>query len=52
VALGDLKTLEFDDVSFTHASASAPALAGCDVRRVARPHVAFVGPSGAARRRS
>ncbi|MBW8769726.1 MAG: ABC transporter ATP-binding protein [Gemmatimonadetes bacterium] len=47
VALGDLKTLEFDDVSFTHASASAPALAGVTFD-VSRGHtVAFVGPSGA-----
>jgi ATP-binding cassette subfamily B protein len=47
VALGDLKTLEFDDVSFTHATASAPALAGVTFD-VSRGHtVAFVGPSGA-----
>jgi ATP-binding cassette subfamily B protein len=47
VALGDLKTLEFDDVSFTHASASTPALAGVTFD-VSRGHtVAFVGPSGA-----
>ena len=47
VAIGELKTLEFDDVSFTHASASAPALAGVSFT-VSRGHtVAFVGPSGA-----
>src|SRR6476660_7911356 len=47
VALTDLKTLEFDDVSFTHATASAPALAGVTFD-VSRGHtVAFVGPSGA-----
>src|SRR5689334_9137674 len=47
VALSDLKTLEFDDVSFTHASASTPALAGVTFD-VSRGHtVAFVGPSGA-----
>jgi len=47
VALGELKTLEFDDVSFTHASASTPALAGVTFD-VSRGHtVAFVGPSGA-----
>jgi len=46
VALGDLRMLEFDDVSFTHATASAPALAGVSFT-VSRGHtVAFVGPSG------
>src|SRR3954463_12718767 len=47
VAVDDLQTLAFDDVSFTHATASGPALADVsfDVRR--GETVAFVGPSGA-----
>ncbi|MDB4914631.1 MAG: transporter related [Gemmatimonadetes bacterium] len=47
VPVGDLKTLSFEDVSFTHATATAPALA--DVRfGVQRGQtIAFVGPSGA-----
>jgi ATP-binding cassette subfamily B protein len=47
VAVDDLRTLAFRDVSFTHATATAPALAGVsfDVRR--GHTVAFVGPSGA-----
>ena len=46
VALTDLRTLAFENVSFTHQTASAPALAGVsfDVRR--GQTVAFVGPSG------
>jgi ATP-binding cassette subfamily B protein len=47
VALGELKTLEFDDVSFTHASASTPALAGVTFDVSRGRTVAFVGPSGA-----
>ena len=47
VVPGDLRTLEFEDVSFTHASASAPALADVSFS-VSRGHtIAFVGPSGA-----
>ncbi|MEP6731154.1 MAG: ABC transporter ATP-binding protein [bacterium] len=47
VAVDDLQTLSFKDVSFTHATASAPALAGVSFE-VRRGHtVAFVGPSGA-----
>ncbi|MDB4899362.1 MAG: transporter related [Gemmatimonadetes bacterium] len=47
VAVDDLRTLAFDDVSFTHATASAPALADVSFE-VKRGHtVAFVGPSGA-----
>jgi ATP-binding cassette, subfamily B, bacterial len=47
VAVDDLRTLAFRDVSFTHATASAPALAGVSFQ-VRRGHtVAFVGPSGA-----
>lgn len=47
VRIGELTTLEFEDVSFTHQTASAPALAGVSfvVRR--GETVAFVGPSGA-----
>lgn len=47
VAVDDLELLAFRNVSFTHATASAPALAGVsfDVRR--GQTVAFVGPSGA-----
>ncbi|HEU4720267.1 MAG TPA: ABC transporter ATP-binding protein [Gemmatimonadaceae bacterium] len=47
VALADLRTLAFEDVSFTHATATAPALAGVSFA-VERGHtIAFVGPSGA-----
>ena len=47
VAVDDLRTLAFRDVSFTHATAAAPALAGVSFE-VKRGHtVAFVGPSGA-----
>jgi ATP-binding cassette subfamily B protein len=43
----DLRTLAFRDVSFTHATAAAPALADVSFE-VKRGHtVAFVGPSGA-----
>src|SRR5476649_82144 len=43
----DLRTLAFRDVSFTHATAAAPALSGVTFD-VQRGHtVAFVGPSGA-----
>jgi ATP-binding cassette, subfamily B, bacterial len=47
VAVEDLQTLSFSGVSFTHATAAAPALADVsfDVRR--GHTVAFVGPSGA-----
>jgi ATP-binding cassette subfamily B protein len=47
VSVDDLKTLAFEDVSFTHATASGPALAGVtfDVQRGRT--IAFVGPSGA-----
>ena len=46
VAVDDLRTLGFNDVSFTHATAAAPALAGVsfDVQR--GETIAFVGPSG------
>jgi ATP-binding cassette subfamily B protein len=47
VAVNDLRTLAFRDVSFTHATAAAPALSevSFEVRR--GQTVAFVGPSGA-----
>jgi ATP-binding cassette subfamily B protein len=47
VAVDDLRTLAFRDVSFTHATAAGPALADVSFD-VKRGHtVAFVGPSGA-----
>jgi ATP-binding cassette subfamily B protein len=47
VTVDDLRTLAFRDVSFTHATAAGPALAGVSFE-VKRGHtVAFVGPSGA-----
>ena len=46
-AVEDLQTLSFSDVSFTHATATAPALVDVSFE-VRRGHtVAFVGPSGA-----
>jgi ATP-binding cassette subfamily B protein len=47
VRLGGLQTLEFVDVSFTHQSASTPALSDIDFRVERGETVAFVGPSGA-----
>src|ERR671921_507012 len=47
VALQDLRTLAFEDVSFTHATAAAPALAGVSFGVQRGQTVAFVGPSGA-----
>jgi ATP-binding cassette, subfamily B, bacterial len=46
VRVGGLRTLAFDDVTFTHQSGSAPALAevSFEVRR--GETIAFVGPSG------
>jgi ATP-binding cassette, subfamily B, bacterial len=47
VAVDDLRTLGFESVSFTHATASAPALDDVSFE-VKRGHtIAFVGPSGA-----
>ncbi len=46
VAVEQLETLEFDDVSFQHASASSPALAGISFRATRGETIAFVGPSG------
>ena len=47
VALSDLRTLAFEDVSFTHQTAAAPALAGVSFGVRRGQTVAFVGPSGA-----
>ena len=47
VAVDDLRTLAFDDVSFTHATATAPALAEVSFQVRRGETVAFVGPSGA-----
>jgi ATP-binding cassette, subfamily B, bacterial len=47
VALSDLRTLVFEDVSFTHQTAAAPALAGVSFAVRRGQTVAFVGPSGA-----
>src|SRR5687768_5628395 len=47
VALHDLRTLAFEEVSFTHATAAAPALAGVSFAVRRGQTVAFVGPSGA-----
>jgi ATP-binding cassette subfamily B protein len=47
VAVDDLRELAFDEVSFTHASATAPALAQVSFQARRGETVAFVGPSGA-----
>jgi ATP-binding cassette subfamily B protein len=47
VAVSDLRVLDFDDVSFTHQTASAPALSDISFRVERGETVAFVGPSGA-----
>ena len=47
VALASLETLEFDQVTFQHQSASSPALSGISFRVKRGDTVAFVGPSGA-----
>jgi ATP-binding cassette subfamily B protein len=46
VPVNDLRVLEFDDVTFTHQTASAPALADVTFRVDRGETVAFVGPSG------
>ena len=47
IAVDDLRTLSFDGVSFTHATAAQPALSDVTFD-VKRGHtIAFVGPSGA-----
>src|SRR6476619_6642853 len=47
VPLADLTTLEFRDVSFTHQTASTPALSDISFTVERGDTVAFVGPSGA-----
>jgi ATP-binding cassette subfamily B protein len=47
VALGELTTLAFEGVGFTHQTASAPALTDISFTVVRGQTVAFVGPSGA-----
>ena len=47
VPIGDLETLEFRDVSFTHQTATTPALNGISFRVERGDTIAFVGPSGA-----
>ena len=47
VAVRDLHVLEFDSVSFTHQTASTPALSDISFRVDRGETVAFVGPSGA-----
>jgi len=44
--LGKLDSLAFEDVSFTHQTASAPALTGVSFRAGGGETLAFVGPSG------
>jgi ATP-binding cassette subfamily B protein len=46
VSVSDLSVLEFDNVSFTHQTASTPALSDIDFRVERGETVAFVGPSG------
>ena len=47
VPVHDLETLEFRDVSFTHQTASTPALSGVSFAVARGDTIAFVGPSGA-----
>jgi ATP-binding cassette subfamily B protein len=47
VPLQDLRTLEFDDVTFQHQSAASPAVSDISFRVQRGETVAFVGPSGA-----
>ncbi|MGH7662933.1 MAG: ABC transporter ATP-binding protein, partial [Gemmatimonadaceae bacterium] len=47
VSVDDLRTLEFDEVSFTHQTASTSALSGISFSVARGETVAFVGPSGA-----
>jgi len=46
VPLGDLGALAFEDVSFTHQTAAAPALSGISFAAGRGETLAFVGPSG------
>jgi ATP-binding cassette subfamily B protein len=47
IALGELTTLSFDRVGFTHQTASAPALSDITFGLRRGETIAFVGPSGA-----
>jgi ATP-binding cassette subfamily B protein len=47
VPVGDLETLEFREVSFTHQTATAPALSDISFKVERGDTIAFVGPSGA-----
>jgi ATP-binding cassette, subfamily B, bacterial len=47
VPVSDLRVLEFDSVTFTHQTASAPALSDVSFSVQRGETVAFVGPSGA-----
>jgi ATP-binding cassette subfamily B protein len=47
VAVDDLRTLGFEGVSFTHATAAVPALADVSFAVQRGQTIAFVGPSGA-----
>jgi ATP-binding cassette, subfamily B, bacterial len=47
VAIGSLATLEFEEVGFTHPTATAPALTDVSFRLSRGETIAFVGPSGA-----
>jgi ATP-binding cassette subfamily B protein len=47
VPVDDLLTLSFDDVTFTHPTASAPALSNVSFSAARGDTIAFVGPSGA-----
>jgi ATP-binding cassette subfamily B protein len=46
IALGELGALTFEDVSFTHQTAAAPALIGVSFAVDRGETIAFVGPSG------
>jgi ATP-binding cassette subfamily B protein len=45
-AVDDLRVLEFQNVTFTHQTASTPALADVSFRATRGETIAFVGPSG------
>lgn len=47
VSLDDLLTLQFDEVTFTHPTATVPALSGISFSAARGDTIAFVGPSGA-----
>jgi ATP-binding cassette subfamily B protein len=47
VAIGDLKTLAFEHVTFTHQTAAQPALSDVSFDVARGETIAFVGPSGA-----